>query len=586
MDGAPTSSESNVALIFPAAARSTNADDIANLTVQSITFSANDYVITGSQPITLTDGISADAGVNATDALNLNITLGAATTITVTTAGATLKVGGNISGTGGLTKTGGGTLVVSGANSYTGDTEVRAGTLQAGAANTLSNTSRFLRIFSGATLDLNDFNQTTAGLLGEGSVKLGMATLTTNTGGYDGLIGGTGGVTKIGASDLSLAGRSIYTGPTLVAAGTLELLGDLSSSDVTVRSGALLGGSGRVKSITVAGTVAPNALQVDVFGPGILRTGNVVFTPGSRFHVLIGTFFLPTFPSSSQLNVTDGASLTGNPTLELDFRGFRQPAVGDTFTIIDSAAGARSIQGTFNGLPNGATVTVNGVTFRINYDSRVTLTVVPPLTANQRFVTQLYVDLLRRQPDPGGLSVWASVLDRGVPRSQVARSIQDSLEYHTLVVQGTYQLYLHRAAEPEGVGTWVNFLSTGGTIERLREIFAGSAEYMQSRGNGTTNGFLDALYQDGLNRSIDPGARTAFGQALDTGALSRAQVAALVFGSVEFRQRLVGNLYLSFLHRSADAAGLQIFAEALRLGIRQQDVLASIIGSDEYFAQV
>lgn len=49
------------------------------------------------------------------------------------------------------------------------------------------------------------------------------------------------------------------------------------------------------------------------------------------------------------------------------------PALGNTFTILQ----AGSVSGTFNGLPNNATFTVGGVTYRINYTATaVTLTVV------------------------------------------------------------------------------------------------------------------------------------------------------------------------------------------------------------------
>jgi hypothetical protein len=46
-----------------------------------------------------------------------------------------------------------------GASSYTGATLVNAGTFQAGRAGAFSNASAFT-VASGATLDLNSFNQT------------------------------------------------------------------------------------------------------------------------------------------------------------------------------------------------------------------------------------------------------------------------------------------------------------------------------------------------------------------------------------------------------------------------------------------
>ena len=51
-----------------------------------------------------------------------------------------------------------GTLVLSGSSAYTGPTNVNAGVLQGGAANTFAPSSAFT-VASGATLDLGGFNQ-------------------------------------------------------------------------------------------------------------------------------------------------------------------------------------------------------------------------------------------------------------------------------------------------------------------------------------------------------------------------------------------------------------------------------------------
>ena len=44
--------------------------------------------------------------------------------------------------------------------------------------------------------------------------------------------------------------------------------------------------------------------------------------------------------------------------------------------------------------------------------------------------------------------------------------------------------------------------------------------------------------------------------------------------------------YGTFLHRPADANGLNSFVTALMLGARDEALLASIVGSDEYIARL
>ena len=85
---------------------------------------------------------------------------------------------------------------------------------------------------AGATLNLNGFAQTVAGLSGGGTnggvVTLGAGTLTINPGRrcryeFDGTITGTGGLTRNGAGTLVLSGTNSYSGATTILAGTLQL---------------------------------------------------------------------------------------------------------------------------------------------------------------------------------------------------------------------------------------------------------------------------------------------------------------------------------------------------------------------------
>ena len=84
----------------------------------------------------------------------------------------TLTYSGVISGTGSLTQAGTGTTILTGANTYTGATNVNAGTLQAGANTTFAQNSAFT-IAAGATLALNNFNETIGSLAGAGTVTNG-----------------------------------------------------------------------------------------------------------------------------------------------------------------------------------------------------------------------------------------------------------------------------------------------------------------------------------------------------------------------------------------------------------------------------
>jgi hypothetical protein len=202
---------------------------------------------------------------------------------------------------------------------------------------------------------------------------------------------------------------------------------------------------------------------------------------------------------------------------------------------------------------------------------------------NNPFVAHIYRDVLQRPVDPSGLAAGTQLLDSGSTDGQVARQLQGSNEYQTLLVNEAYSKYLHRAVDNSGLASRLGQLAGGATQEQVLTDLAGSQEYFDKRGGGTNDGFLSALYQDILGRAIDPSGQTSFEAALAQGA-TPAQVAAQLFASAEYQQHLVNGIYATYLHRTADSGGLAFFAGQLANGDRDEDVLAQILGSQEYFS--
>jgi len=123
-----------------------------------------------------------------------------------------LTVPGVISGAGSVRQEGSGTTVLAGANSYSGVTQVNAGTLRAGAANVFSRFSQ-VDVARAGTLDLDGFNQTLPGLSNAGEVRLGSAANTrlTVAGNYVGQDGALRLSTMLG-SDGSASDRLVIDG--------------------------------------------------------------------------------------------------------------------------------------------------------------------------------------------------------------------------------------------------------------------------------------------------------------------------------------------------------------------------------------
>jgi len=110
-----------------------------------------------------------------------------------------------IAGSAGITKTGAGTIVISGSNTYTGDTNISNGILMLGADNVIPDTSDV--VLNGGTFDTNGYDDTAGNLtldttstinLAGGNSIINFSTMNNNAGtlsvwNWDGIAGTTGG---------------------------------------------------------------------------------------------------------------------------------------------------------------------------------------------------------------------------------------------------------------------------------------------------------------------------------------------------------------------------------------------------------
>lgn len=141
-----------------------------------------------------------------------------------------------------LTKAGQGTLLLSSANTYTGNTYINGGTLRTGINNAFA-ASANVSVAGGATLDLNNYSQWANNLSGAGSIKLGNATLTANTTTdslFSGVISGSGQLTKEGNGTLTLSGENTYTGNSNINNGTVIVTQDKALGSGVVNNNATL----------------------------------------------------------------------------------------------------------------------------------------------------------------------------------------------------------------------------------------------------------------------------------------------------------------------------------------------------------
>lgn len=224
--------------VFAGAPGTVTVDNsLGQITASGMQFATTGYTIAGD-PLQL---VGAKATVRVGDG---------------TDAGAsfTATIASQISGTSELVKSDLGTLVLSGDNSYSGGTAITGGTLQVAADSALGTAAGGLT-FNGGTLhttaDMTSDRSIT--LTGDGTVLTEAAT----TFKWNGLLSGTGALTKDGAGTLVFAAdNGSYSGRSQVKGGTFAVDGILGG-DVDVMPGGRLEGNGQVGDVTNSGAVAP-----------------------------------------------------------------------------------------------------------------------------------------------------------------------------------------------------------------------------------------------------------------------------------------------------------------------------------------
>jgi hypothetical protein len=198
-------------------------------------------------------------------------------------------------------------------------------------------------------------------------------------------------------------------------------------------------------------------------------------------------------------------------------------------------------------------------------------------TANQRYVSELYRNLLGRRVEAGGLAYWTGLLNGGASRIAIAQGIQSSPEFRAVEVQALFQRYLKRAADPVGLSVFTGMLAGGATFEQVAAQIAGSPEYLRTQAGGSTSGFLDAFYRDTFNRAVDPLGRS-FGNGLLAAGSTTAQVATALYNSDEYRTVVVRGIFQQNLDRALDTVGQQVWTAQLRAGVTDEMVQAMILG--------
>jgi autotransporter-associated beta strand protein len=322
----------------------------------------------GTGTLTMAANTGLEAGGTGDRTLANAITLnGIVTSITNPNANSSFTLSGIIGGSNRLTKFGAGTVILTGANVYSGGTTVAGGTLQIGSGSL-------------------------AGSLGTGSVTIGTnGTLAFNSSASQNVnnsLGGAGALIKAGSGTLTLGGTNTFTGPVSLDGGSLQLTGGSAFGDtaaLTMAAGTALG----VDTSETIGSLSGN-------GTVVLQAGAVLTTGGNN----------NSSDFAGALSGLGGLTKTGTGTFTLTGTG---NFVGTT-TISGGALqiGNNTTTGAINGGPivNNASLVFNRSN---NIDSNVAISGTGSLTKQGAGT----LTLLASNSYSGGTTISAGILQLG-----------------------------------------------------------------------------------------------------------------------------------------------------------------------------
>ncbi len=260
-----------------------------------------------------------------------------------------VSFGNVISGYGAFMKDGAGKLTFTNTQTYTGPTQVIAGTLQVGNAGWID--SDQISLSAGATFAFSRSDDVA----------------------YAGQISGSGTLVKAGSGTLTLTGYNSHPGTTNISAGTLQLGnggtgGSLGNGNITVASGATLA-INRSDDVTYGGALSGGGTLLKTGANTLTLAGAATHTGGTtvsggtlRIGALVGMdeYYNNVYGGSVTGNITNQAALVFDRGDDVAYAG----VISGTGTVTKSGGGALTLTGahTYTGATtvSAGTLIVNG----------------------------------------------------------------------------------------------------------------------------------------------------------------------------------------------------------------------------------
>jgi hypothetical protein len=213
-------------------------------------------------------------------------------------------------------------------------------------------------------------------------------------------------------------------------------------------------------------------------------------------------------------------------------------------------------------------------------------------TDNMEFISGLYHSLLGRPVDQGGLNFFITpLLNTENPQLPgVLFNFVNAQGYFAQLVgnhtNGFYHRFLGQDPQPgdPNVDFWANQMVAGMTDEQVIAAFLSSPQYFNSKSNGDNVTWLQNVYHDLFNRTLDASGQNFWTTQIAGGATLNS-VALSLLSSSEYRFDLIDGYFQLYLNRPTNSTDRQYWLSQFQAGQTDEQVIVGIGGSVEGLEQ-
>jgi hypothetical protein len=213
----------------------------------------------------------------------------------------------------------------------------------------------------------------------------------------------------------------------------------------------------------------------------------------------------------------------------------------------------------------------------------------------QQLVTWVHQDLLGREPDEEGMAYWLGVLSEGLPFESLYTTVRDCEERRILaardwrgLITSVHEDLLGRVADKSALAYWSRALRGGVKFEEMYEAVRQSDERKSLLAKPDRTELIKAVHLDLLGRPPDENALAYWSDALRTGvkfeemyeSIRQSEERKSLLETPDWSD-LIKAVHVDILGRPPDETAAAYWSDALRKGVKFEAMYEAVRQSEE-----